>query len=154
MSLESTLRIFNEADLEGQPAIARGQTGKLLVGTTERPSERLWAALASFEPGTVEGLHWHLVEVFYYVISGRATMRDIEGRSYNIGPGSVIYAPAGIAGSHEWDIKEKLQLIAVRATADPEKLMQFEVDGATKESSIGFDLLVNLFKGTEFKSLY
>ena len=154
MNLKSTLRIFNEADLEPQPAVVRGQTGKLLAGTTERPSERLWAALASFEPGTVEGLHWHLVEVFYYVISGRAVMRDIEGKSHNIGPGSVIYAPAGIAGSHEWDIKEKLQLIAVRATADPEKLMQFEVNSSTKESSIEFELLVNLFKGAEFKSLY
>ena len=154
MTLKSTLRVFSEGDLEGQPAVVKGQTGKLLVGTPERPSERLWAALASFEPGTVEGLHWHLVEVFYYVISGRAVMKDIEGRSYNLGPGSVIYAPAGIAGSHQWDIKEKLQLLAIRATADPEKLMQFEVDPSTKESRIEFDLLVNLFKGTDFKSLY
>ena len=154
MELRSTLRVFNEADLEGQPAVAQGQTGKILAGTPERPSEKIWAALASFKPGTVEGLHWHLVEVFYYVISGRAVMRDIEGKSYDIGPGSVIYAPAGIAGSHEWDIKEKLQLIAVRATADPERLMQFEVDKSSKESSIEFDLLVRHYKGTEFKSLY
>ena len=154
MELKSTLRVFNEADLEPQPAIVQGQTGKHLIGVPERPSEKLWVALASFKPGTVESLHWHLIEVFYYVISGRAVMRDIEGKSYDIGPGSVIYAPAGIAGSHEWDIKEQLRLIAIRATVDPEKLMQFEVDKSNKESSIEFDLLVNRFKGAEFKSLY
>jgi hypothetical protein len=31
-------------------------------------------------------------------------MRDIGGNSYPIGPGSAIYAPPGIAGSHEWEI--------------------------------------------------
>jgi hypothetical protein len=24
-------------------------------------------------------MHWHLIEVFYYVISGRAVLTDIEG---------------------------------------------------------------------------
>jgi quercetin dioxygenase-like cupin family protein len=153
MELKSTLRVFNEAELEAGPAIAKGQTGKLLAGVPERPSERLWVALANFEPGTYEDLHWHPTEVFYYVISGRALMKDIEGNSYDIGPGSVIYAPAGIAGSHDWDIKEALQLLAVRATADPMKIIQFSVDEATKTSSIKFDYLIER-GGAVFKSFY
>ena len=80
-------------------------------------------------------------------------MRDIEGRTYDIGPGSVVYAPPGIAGSHEWDIKEPLQLLSVRATTDPEKNIQFEVDKASKESSIGFDYLMSR-GGAKFKSFY
>jgi mannose-6-phosphate isomerase-like protein (cupin superfamily) len=152
--LKSTLKIFNEADVKAKRSIVKGQAAKRLLSSPEHPSERLTVALVSFEPGTVEGLHWHLIEAFYYVISGRAVVRDIEGKSTDVGPGSVIYAPAGIAGSHEWEIKEKLQLIGVRATADPEKRMQFQVDPVTKTSSIELNILTELFNGSEFKSLY
>ena len=153
MELKSTLRVFNEGDLRPKPGIVPGQTLKRLAGDDEHPSERIFAALASFIPGTFEGLHWHLIEAFYYVISGRAVLTDIEGRSYDIGPGSVIYAPPGIAGSHEWDIKEQLQLIAVRATTDPEKTVQFTVEKSTKESCIGVDYFLKR-GGAKFKSLY
>ena len=80
-------------------------------------------------------------------------MKDIEGKSYSIGPGSVVYAPAGIAGSHDWDIKEELVLIAIRATIDSEKNVQFTVNPSTLESSIGFDYLIGR-GGENFKSLY
>jgi len=97
--------------------------------------------LVTFEPGAHELLHWHLIEVFYYVISGRAVMKDIEGKSHEIEAGSVIYASPGIAGSHSWEIKERLQLIGVRATADPEKTIQFDVDPVTKESTMPLERL-------------
>jgi mannose-6-phosphate isomerase-like protein (cupin superfamily) len=110
--------------------------------------------LATFKPGTLEHLHWHLIEVFYYVISGRAIMRDIEGRTYDVGPGSVVYAPPGIAGSHEWDVIEELQLIAVRATTDPERTIQFTVDKKTMGSHIEFDFLMRRGGGEFKKSFY
>ena len=120
----------------------------------ERPSEKVRVILANFKPGTHENLHWHLIEAFYYVISGRAVMTDIEGKTYDIGPGSVVYAPPGIAGSHSWDIKEQLQLISFRATTDSEKTIQFDVDSSTKQSSIPLSHLVNR-QATNFKkSLY
>ena len=97
------------------------------MGNAAHPTERLTVSLVTFQPGTHEKLHWHLIEVFYYVISGRASMTDIEGNEYHLGPGSVIYAGPGIAGSHSWTIKEKLQLIGIRATADAEKTIQFDV---------------------------
>jgi len=151
--LKSTLKVFNAADITGGPGVVKGQTIKRLVGNEERPSERIFTGLASFVPGTYEPLHWHFIEAFYYVISGRAVMKDIEGKTYDIGPGSVVYAPAGIAGSHSWDIKEQLQLITVRATTDPEKIIQFTVDESTKESTIEFDFLMR--RGADrFKSFY
>ena len=153
MELKSTLRVFNQAEVSEGPGVVKGQTLKRLAGNAQYPTEKVMVGLASFKPGTLEQLHWHLIEVFYYVISGRAVMRDIEGRTYDIGPGSVIYAPAGIAGSHEWEIKEQLQLLSVRATTDPEKNIQFEVDKVTKESSIGFEYLMSR-GGAKFKSLY
>jgi mannose-6-phosphate isomerase-like protein (cupin superfamily) len=153
MELKSTLRVFNQEEVSAGPGVVKGQTLKRLAGNAQYPTEKVMVGLASFKPGTLEQLHWHLIEVFYYVISGRAVMRDIEGRTYNIGPGSVIYAPAGIAGSHEWEIKDELQLLSVRATTDPEKNIQFEVDKITKQSSIGFEYLMSR-GGAKFKSLY
>jgi len=116
MELKSTLKVFNESEIPGGTGVTTGQTLKQLAGSAEHPSERIRAILASFKPGTHEKLHWHLIEAFYYVISGRAVMTDIEGKTYDIGPGSVVYAPPGIAGSHSWEIKEQLQLISFRAT--------------------------------------
>jgi mannose-6-phosphate isomerase-like protein (cupin superfamily) len=151
--LKSTLVVFNEADLKGGPGVVEGQTMKMLVGSDERPSERLSVALATFKPGTLEKLHWHLIEGVYYVISGRAVMKDIEGKRHNLGPGSVIYAPAGIAGSHDWDIREELKLIGIRATNDPSRLIQFDVDETTKRSTIEFKQLMR-WGVAKFKSLY
>ena len=155
MEIKSTLKVFNEADIPGAPGVVgRGQLVKQLAGSAERPSERLTVVLVSFEPGTHEHLHWHLIEVFYYVISGRAVMKDIEGKSHDIGPGSVVYASPGIAGSHSWEIKERLQLIAVRATADSEKTIQFDVDPTTKESTMPVDRLAKRQAISLKKSLY
>ena len=57
---------------------------------------------ASYKPGTHEQLHWHPIEACYYVISGHATVRNFEGKEHEVGPGSIIYAPPGIEGAHEW----------------------------------------------------
>ena len=142
MEIKSTLKVFNQSEVQGvQGVVGRGQLVKQLAGNAEHPSERLTVSLVTFEPGTHENLHWHLIEVFYYVISGRAVMNDIEGKSYDLGPGSVVYATPGIAGSHSWEIKERLQLIGVRATADPEKTIQFDVDPVTQESTMPIDRL-------------
>jgi mannose-6-phosphate isomerase-like protein (cupin superfamily) len=153
MELKSTLRVFNQKEVAEGPGIAKGQTIKRLAGSAQNPTEKIMVVLASFKPGTHEYLHWHLIEVFYYVISGRAVMKDIGGKNHDIEPGSVIYAPPGIASSHSWEIKEQLQLIAIRATTDLEKNIQFDVDESTKQSSIGFDYLISR-GGAIFKSLY
>jgi hypothetical protein len=65
----------------------------------------------------------------------------------------VVYAPAGISGSHEWDIQEPLQLVAVRATTDLERGLQFTVDKKTLASTIELDELLKR-GGAHFKSLY
>ena len=152
-NLESTLQVFNEADLESVPGVTEGQTLKWLLGHEKRPTERIRAALASYKPGAVEQLHWHTIEAFYYIVSGRAIIRDIEGKMYDAGPGTVVYAPAGIAGSHEWEVPERLQLIAFRATTDPERKLQFTVDRSSMVSKIELGELIKR-AGVRFKSLY
>ena len=155
MQIKSTLKVFNEASLPAVPGAAgSGHILKRLAGTAEHPSERLTVSLATFDPGTHEKLHWHLIEAFYYVISGRAVMKDIEGKTHDIGPGTVVYASPGIAAAHSWDIKEKLQLISVRATADSQKIIQFDVDPVTKESTMPLGRLTARDATTFKKSMY
>jgi mannose-6-phosphate isomerase-like protein (cupin superfamily) len=110
-------------------------------------------ALATYEPGTVEQLHWHPIEAYYFVISGRAIVRDLQGNEYEAGPGTSIYAPPGIAGAHEWEIMEPTQLLSVRASTDATRKLQFTVDKETKRSYIDLDELARR-GGVSFKSHY
>jgi quercetin dioxygenase-like cupin family protein len=154
MEMKSTLRVYNAANVQSVPGVTKGQTQQQLLGNAEHPSERLIVRLVSFVPGTYEKLHWHLIEAFYYVISGSAVMKDIEGKTHEIKAGSVVYAPPGIAGSHSWEIKEQLQLMSIRATADSEKTIQFDVDPQTMESSVSLDHLLNRQAVNPKKSAY
>jgi quercetin dioxygenase-like cupin family protein len=153
MEVKSTLKVFDQAKLKAQRGVCEGQTMKRLVGCPEVPTDRIRVGLASFAAGTYEQLHWHPIEAFYYVISGHATVRNLEGKEYEVGPGSTIYAPAGIAGAHEWEVKEGLQLLAVRATTESNRKLQFTVDKKSKRSYIEFDELIKQ-DGANFKSHY
>jgi mannose-6-phosphate isomerase-like protein (cupin superfamily) len=153
MEVKSTLVVFNQAQLKAQPGVTEGQTIKPLVGNATYPTDRVRVALATYKPNTVEALHWHPIEAFYFVISGHAIVRDFEGKEYEAGPGTVIYAPAGIAGAHEWETKDAVQLLSVRATTESERKMQFTVDKKTKRSYIDLEELVRR-GGVSFKSHY
>lgn len=153
MELKTTLKVIDQANIKAQAGVTDGQTMKRLVGCPEVPTDRVRLGLANYEAGTIEALHWHPIEALYYVISGHATVRDIEGNNYEVGPGTTIYAPPGIAGAHEWEVKEGLQLLAIRATIESERKMQFTVDKKTKRSYIDLDELAKR-GGISFKSHY
>ena len=70
----------------------------VLHPATRRQRVRGRIGLATYEAGSYEQLHWHPIEAYYFVIAGHATVRDIEGREFPVGPGCSIYAPPGIAG--------------------------------------------------------
>jgi mannose-6-phosphate isomerase-like protein (cupin superfamily) len=155
MEIKSTLNVFSEESVAAVPGSGgHGHIIRRLAGATDPPTERLMVNLAVFEPGAHEKLHWHLIEVFYYVISGRAIMHDIEGRSFEMGPGTVVYAPPGIAGSHSWEVIETLRILGIRATADPQKTIQFDVDPVTKESTMSPERLLSRNATTFKKSMY
>ena len=153
MDVKPTLQVINEAGIEARPGVTKGQTLKPIVGHPDRPTDRVRVALATYEAGTVEHLHWHPIEAFYFVISGHAIVRDFQGNEYEAGPGTSIYAPAGIAGAHEWEVKESLQLVSFRASTDPARKMQFTVDKETKRSYIELEELARR-GGVSFKSHY
>ncbi len=153
MEVKSTLKVIDEGGLKSQRGVTDGQTLKRIVGHPEVPTDRVRIARATYQAGTLEKLHWHPIEAFYYMISGHATVRDFEGREYDAGPGTSIYAPAGIAGAHEWEVKESLELLSVRASTDPARKMQFTVDKETKRSYIDLEELAGR-GGVSFKSHY
>jgi quercetin dioxygenase-like cupin family protein len=151
--VRSALRVLNQADVEGGPGPAKGQTYQKLMGVAERPTDRVRLGRATYLPGSIEQLHWHPIEALYYVISGHATVRDIEDREYAVGPGSLIYAPAGIVGAHEWEVHDSLELLDIRATNVTSRKMQFTVDKATKRSWIDIEELARR-DGLSFESHY
>jgi mannose-6-phosphate isomerase-like protein (cupin superfamily) len=154
MDVESTLRVINQSQVKALPGVVGGQTLRPLVGCPEFPSERVRVAVATFEAGTHEHLHWHAIEVFYYVMAGSAIVRDYHGKEYAVGPGAAIYAPAGLAGAHEWQVGEQgLQLLSIRATLDGHRRMQFTVDRETGRSYIELDELAKM-DGVSFGSHY
>lgn len=154
MQLKATLRVINEADFKGQRGVTEGQTYKRLIGCPEvQTTDRVRLGRASYLPGTYEQLHWHPIEACYYVISGHATVRDVEGKEYEVSAGSIIYAPPGVAGAHEWEVKEALELLDIRATTETNRKMQFTVDKKTKRSYIDLEELEKR-GGVSFKSHY
>jgi mannose-6-phosphate isomerase-like protein (cupin superfamily) len=154
MEIKSALKIIDPAKIPSKPGMGRkGHTIKALVGT-DIPTDRMRATLATYEPKVLEELHWHPIEAFYFVISGSITVRDIEGNESELGPGMSIYCPAGIAGAHEWETgKDGCELIALRATNESVRKMQFTVDKKTKRSYIDIDDLEK-YGGIQFKSHY
>jgi quercetin dioxygenase-like cupin family protein len=154
LEIKSTLRIVKRAEVKEQPGVVAGQTVQPIVGVPEFPSERIRVAVANFKPGVHEELHWHPIEVFYYVMAGSATVRDYHGNAFEVEAGASIYAPPGLAGSHEWLVgAQGLQLLSIRATRAGHRRMQFTVDRTTGRSYIEHDELVRM-DGVSFESHY
>ena len=152
--IKSTLQVFNQSGIPEVPGVIKGIMLKKLSGSAEHPSERISVGIATFAPGTHEHLHWHLIETFHYVLAGAATVRDIEGNVYNVGAGDVVYGPPGLRGSHEWEVKESLTLLTVKATNDPERAIQFNFDMSTMASSAELDYLITRGVADMEKSFY
>lgn len=52
--------------------------------------------------------HAEFLDSALSALSGRVITKDIEGKTYELGPGSVVYAPPGLVGAHSWGIKRAL----------------------------------------------
>jgi quercetin dioxygenase-like cupin family protein len=154
VDVKPTLRVINEKDCPGRRGVTDGQTYQRLVGWPEiQKTDRVRLGRATYKPGTYEQLHWHPIEACYYVISGHATVRNFNGEEFEVSAGSIIYAPAGIAGAHEWEVKESLELLDIRATNETEKKIQYTVDKETKRSYIDLEDLAYR-EAISFKSHY
>ena len=153
MEVKSTLKVVNIADIKGATGVIPGQHFKRLIGCPEIQTDRLRVGHAKYTPCSIEELHWHHIEAFYYILAGHAIVRDIEGKEYEVSAGSFLYCPPGIAGAHEWEVKEDLELLAIRGTTETSKKFQFTVDKKTKRSYIDLEELAKR-DGISFSSHY
>jgi quercetin dioxygenase-like cupin family protein len=154
MKVKATLKVINQKSYKGRRGVTDGQTYQRLVGWPEVfMTDRVRLGRATYKPGTYEQLHWHPIEACYYVISGHATVRDVNGKEYPVSAGSIIYAPAGIAGAHEWEVEESLELLDIRATNETNRKIQYTVDKKTKRSYIDLEDL-KYREAISFKSHY
>ena len=92
-NIKSELQVFNQANEPTSPGVIPGLSIKKLAGCKEHPAERISVGLATFGPGTHEHLHWHPIEVFYYVLKGSAVVHDLAGKAYKVGPGDFMAHP-------------------------------------------------------------
>ncbi len=154
MTVKSTLQVLKQSDYPGRRGVTDGQTYQRLVGWPEvNETDRVRLGRATYAPGTYEQLHWHPIEACYYVIAGNATVRDVEGNEYEVSAGSMIYAPPGIAGAHEWEVKETLEILDIRATNETNRKIQYTVDKKTMRSYIDLEDL-HYRDAISFKSHY
>jgi mannose-6-phosphate isomerase-like protein (cupin superfamily) len=154
MDIQSTLKVIEPATVQSGPGVIEGQKLQRIIGCPDSiPTDRLRLAIATYKPGAIEPLHWHPIEAAYFILSGHAIVRDINGKEYHVGPGTTIYAPAGLAGSHEWEVKEALQILSIRGTPEAVRKLQFTVDKETKRSYIDVDELAKR-GGLSFESHY
>ena len=84
-NIKPTMRIVSQSKVKVTPGAVEGQTVRPLVGSAEFPSERIRVGLATFDAEVHEHLHWHPIEVFYYVLSGTAIVRDLDGKETLVG---------------------------------------------------------------------
>lgn len=153
MEVKSTLKVVNIREIKGAEGVIPEQSMKRLIGCPEIPTDRLRVGHATYTPGSKEDLHWHPIEAFYYILSGHAVVRDIEGKEYEVSAGSFLYCPPGIAGAHEWEVKESLELLAIRGSTESNKKLQFTIDKTTKRSYIDLEELAKR-DAISFKSHY
>ena len=96
-------------ELPGRPAAAAGLHAKTLAapGST---SHSLVAGVVVLDPGARIRRHFHNIEELQYVLHGNGISRDIAGREYPVGPGSVVYCGPGRDGAHEFENTTDLPL--------------------------------------------
>jgi hypothetical protein len=149
--LKTTLNFQQVQDLKAVPGQAgKGHTVRRLVGGKVTPTEQVEYLWHEYEQGVREPLHWHIHEMAYYIVSGKAVLRDIRGKTHDLAPVTLVYAPAGISGAHSFEAKTKLEMLEldVYAEIDGPSMPWILVDEKTKMSTIEFESILKFGKAS------
>ncbi len=68
------------------------------------------------------GVHTHVVDEIIYVITGRGEGED-DGKSFELVPGTIIYAPAGVKHNCRNFSDESMQMFCVYVPALPDEIV-------------------------------
>ncbi|MGH2594039.1 MAG: cupin domain-containing protein [Anaerolineae bacterium] len=81
--------------------------------------DHMLVGLNCLEPGQTQAAHAHAAaDKFYYVIEGRGLF-SVEGNTQEVGPGMVVWAPAGM--SHGVENRGDSRLTLLVGIAPPPK---------------------------------
>jgi len=69
------------------------------------------------------GVHTHVVDEIIYVITGRGEGED-DGKTFELVPGTIIYAPAGVKHNCKNFSDETMQMYCVYVPALPEEIVK------------------------------
>ncbi len=69
------------------------------------------------------GVHTHVVDEIIYVITGRGEGED-DGKTFELMPGTIIYAPAGVKHNCKNFCDETMQMYCVYVPALPEEIVK------------------------------
>lgn len=83
-------------DLEALRASADRTVQRLLDRTSGATSCTVSVIKTPPRSGSPEGLHTHTVDQIFYVLDGVMSI-EVEGRTYEARPGSLVVFPAGVA---------------------------------------------------------
>src|SRR5258708_32431167 len=72
-------------------------------------SDLLSVGFSIWPAGVEDGQRPHAEDEVYHVLAGRATIR-VDGEDRSVGPGSVVYAAAGVAHRFH-SIEEELRML-------------------------------------------
>jgi oxalate decarboxylase/phosphoglucose isomerase-like protein (cupin superfamily) len=95
-------------------------TLKWMATPEHNDAERFSAGVVQLEPGKGHELHTHPdSEEILFVINGRGE-QTVAGETRDIGPGEMVYVPAGVEHGTINTTWETLQLLAVYSPPGPE----------------------------------
>jgi len=106
-------KIINVKD--AKPHVVPWGTTKVLVDHSIG-AKNLEVRLTEMLPGQVHEFHEHSVEEVIIVLSGRGVHVEEDGSNFRIGPGDIIYIPAGVKHRHKCIGSEKLEIIVIFAS--------------------------------------
>jgi len=81
-------------------------------------------------------------------------MNAIEGNTYTVSAGDVVYGPPGLRGAHEWEVKEALQILTIKATNAAERAIQFNLEGEAMQSRAELQYLIERGVADMKESIY
>src|SRR5690242_19586203 len=107
------MNAYHLQDLIGRLDNSRPDIAEFFDGGRMRMSVARWPA------GSTDPQHPHAEDEVYVVSQGRARL-EVAGERVDVGPGSVLFVPAGV-DHHFRDITEDLQALVVWARRDSDE---------------------------------
>ena len=122
-----TLKEAHQGVLHGNAGIFR-----ILIDEEISGAKNFALSVNTIRAGVVGEPHTHEVEQCTYILEGRGKFQQ-EGETYEVGPGTALYSPAGVPHRLDSVGKYDLTYVVVYAPSGPEKELKAKGADAFKK---------------------